>query len=123
VDGEDVPVGKVGFGELAKTRFLNINRTKAEVASEIVSIINAKEGTEYEKVYDAVGEDPSRLDSIFEDERFKHLRTIVWSAPLSENAKLFDSIQLGAVKVDEINSVEVKNYPMDQSHVLDMIEP
>lgn len=106
-------VGKLDMQDLATTRILNVSRLIA-ATSEVVAETILAPGEPYFDPGTVLGNDPRRLDLIFNSPAFSDIAVIVWPAPLP-NLRLPDgrpkTVQLAAVRgANLIQNPIVRNY-------------
>lgn len=106
-------VGKLDLTDLETTRILNVSRLIAATSEAVAETILAP-GEPYSDPGTLLGNDPRRLDQIFNSPAFSDIAVIVWPAPLP-NLRLPDgrpkTIQLAAVRsANLIQNPIVRNY-------------
>lgn len=113
VEGGHIPVNKLNIDDLPNLYFFNLSRLKVEVSDLIIEELvkrKAKLPEEWNFVDDLIGRKPELLNTFWESSHFKHVRAIAWPAPLSlKSPKKFNVQQLVAVKLDEVEEVEVRD--------------
>jgi hypothetical protein len=114
--------GKASLEDIAKTRFVNLQRIKADTAAEILELIRDDTlddligRSDVMSVLSIIGKYPHLLDKLFEDSRFSHIGVIVWPAPVKGKKALNGqpaTEQIAAIKPDCISDIEIRNFDGD----------
>ncbi|MFW5977215.1 MAG: hypothetical protein ACOCQQ_01760 [Candidatus Nanoarchaeia archaeon] len=104
---------KVEIKNLPDIYYFNFSRIKTDLANLIIEELikgKAELPKEWSFVDDLIGRKPKLLNILWESPYFKHIRAITWPAPLSlKSPKKFNIQQLIAVKLDEVEEIEVRD--------------
>lgn len=111
IDVGEEAAGWTSLEMLERKEIIHIGRIKVDLRDEIHKILNPKKNP---LPIDAIGNDPTLLNKIWDDKRFSHVKIIVWQAPLVESAKKHEIISLAAIRSpDCIESYDLRQYQGD----------
>ena len=121
ISGGEVPAGKTDEENIKQTYFLNLGRLKASLKDDIHKII---EDAEKKKIpdnidtMDYVFEKPSRIKHIWDNPLFKHVKAVVWPAPIPGTKRKLNTQQLMALDISKEYDLVIRNFEGDTSEIL-----
>jgi len=120
VNVEELILGKASLDNISKTRFLNLKRLKADIASLIFQTIEDDKFNDLifnrsnaVDVCNIVGAAPYVLDKVWNLPELKHLCVIVWPAPIPGRKLLNGDMateQVAAIRPDCISQIDIRNF-------------